>query len=416
MNLTYSTRINRLFAALGFAFLSLCSSAQEVDQTITLGDAVRNGNLLLQLRPRYTYIDEDAKPKYTDVATVRALLGWRTAPFHDFRLTAQGIHTDYAGEKRFNDDPTKAASSPYPLLPDPRNTDINQLHVEYTGLPATRIRAGKQIIKLDNDRFISDNDFRQTPQVFNGVTVVNNSLSQTEFYLGHIVRIRNARGAQARMRLEILHVAYNPAPNHQLGAYGYFHDQPVNGAATGFKDSSYQVLGLRADGAFGVGHSAKLLYTAEYAKQDDYAGGDRRINADYLRVGGGLWWSKFGFRMDYEVKGSNDGVYGFQTPLTDRYAFNGTALQFTTTPKQGLRDTWLTTRGEVAKFDLFAEYHQFRAEEGGFNFGREIDLSVAYPLRSDLIVKLQHANYRPGDSIQGKRDVEKSWLTLTYNY
>jgi Alginate export len=416
MNQRCSIRFNRALASLGLASLSLCSAAQEVDEPMTLWDAVRNGNLLLQLRPRYNYIDEDAKSKHTNVVTIRTLLGWRTAPFNDFRLTAQGIHTNYIGAKRFNDDPTKAASSPYPLLPDPRNSDLNQLHVEYTGLPATRIRAGKQIIKLDNDRFISDNDFRQTPQVFNGVTVVNNSLSQTEFYLGHLVRIRNAIGSQARMRLEILHVAYNPATGHRLGGYGYFHDQPVNGAATGFQDNSYRVLGVRGDGAFGVGPSTTLLYTAEYAKQDDYAGGDSRINADYFRLGVGLWWSRFGFRMDYEVKGSNNGVYGFQTPLTDRYAFNGTALQFTTTPKQGLRDAWLTMRGEVAKFDLFAEYHQFRADDGGSNFGREIDVSIAYPLRSNLIAKLQHANYRPGDGILGMRDVEKSWLTLTYNY
>ena len=123
-----------------------------------------------------------------------------------------------------------------------------------------------------------------------------------------------------------------------------------------------------------------------------------------------------GFRIDHEVKGSNNGVYGFQTPLTDLYAFNGMALQFTATPRQGLRDTWLTVRGELAKFDLFAEYHQFRADDGGFNFGRETDVSVAYPLRNNLVLKLQHANYTPGDSTLNKRDVEKTWLTLTYNY
>jgi Alginate export len=416
MSLTLLLHRSRLLVLLSALLTSLSTSAQEANESMSLWDSVRNGNLLLQLRPRYNYIDEDAKAKYTDVATYRAMLGWRTAPFHDFRVTAQGIHTDYVGAKRYNDDPAKGGSSPYPLLPDPRHTDINQLHLEYTGLPATRIRAGKQIIKLDNDRFISDNDFRQIPQAFNGVIVVNTSLPQTELYFGHMTRIRNALGAQERMRLEMLHAAYNPAPDHRIGAYGYFHDQPANGTATGFVDSSYRVLGLRADGAFGIGEKTKLLYTAEYAKQNDYAGGDDRINAKYVRVGGGLWWSQFGFRADYEIKGSNNGVYGFQTPLTDRYAFNGTALQFTTTPKQGLRDTWLTVRGGVAKFDLFAEYHQFRADDGGFNFGRETDLSVAYPLLNNLVLKLQHANYTPGDSILNKRDVEKTWLTLTYNY
>ncbi|MGB8339735.1 MAG: alginate export family protein [Burkholderiales bacterium] len=396
--------------------LSLGSVAQETDNSMGLWDAVSNGNLMLQLRPRYNYIVEDEKPLATNVATIRTLLGWRTAPFHDFRLTAQGIHTDHIGAKRTNDDVDQYFSSPYPLLPDPPTTDINQLYVDYTGLPATRVRAGRQVIKLDNDRFISDNDFRQIPQVFSGVTVVNNSLEGTEFYLGHLARIRNFEGEEYPLRMEILHVAYNPVPDHRLGAYGYFHDQVETGAYTGFENNSNKVIGARADGAFSVSDVAKLLYTAEFAKQKNYANGDSRINANYVRLGGGLWWSKFGFRMDYEIKGSNNGAYGFQTPLTDFYAFNGTALQFTSTPVQGLRDVWLTMRGEVAKFGLFTEFHQYRSDNGGFNFGRELDLSVSYPLLSNLIVKLQHANYQPGDAIFSDGTVKKYWLAFTYNY
>lgn len=170
------------------------------------------------------------------------------------------------------------------------------------------------------------------------------------------------------------------------------------------------------DGAFSVGDKTQLLYIAEGTRQTEYAGGDSRINANYARVGGGVWWSNVGLRLDHEIKGSNNGVYGFQTPLTDRYAFNGTALQFTTTPRQGLRDTWITVRGEIAKFDLYAEYHIFRSDFGGFNFGQEFDVSVAYPIRKNLIAKLQHAHYRPGSTVLGKLDVQKTWLALTYNY
>jgi Alginate export len=409
------TKFGRLMA-LGLAMLSLGCAAQETDAPTTLWDAVSNGNLLLQLRPRYNYIQEDDKPLATNVATVRALLGWRTAPFHDFRLTAEGIHTDHIGAKRANDDLAQYFSSPYPLLPDPRTTDINQLFVDYTGLPATRIRAGRQLIKLDDHRFISDNDFRQIPQAFSGVTVVNNSLEQTEIYLGHLARIRIFSGEENSLRMEILHAAYNPAPDHRLVAYGYFHDQAQTGAYTGFADNSNKVLGLRMDGSLSVSEGSKLLYTAEYAKQKNYASGDTRINANYARLGGGLWRTKFGFRMDYEVKGSNNGAYGFQTPLTDFYAFNGTALQFTSTPMQGLRDAWLTMRGEVEKFDLFAEYHQYRSDVGGLKFGQELDLSASYPLLSNLVAKLQHATYRPGDNVLGKLNVDKTWLAFTYNY
>ena len=52
-------------------------------------------------------------------------------------------------------------------------------------------------------------------------------------------------------------------------------------------------------------------------------------------------------------------------PLTDFYAFNGWALQFTTTPRAGLRDSWLTMRGNFAALEARAEYHRFRSAWGG---------------------------------------------------
>src|SRR5204862_5557458 len=100
-----------------------------------------------------------------------AILGWRSAPYLGLRLTVEGIHADHIGPKEFNDNGALFATSPYPLLPDPRVSDWNQVHLEYSGLEATRIRAGRQLVRMDNQRWISDNDFRQTPQLFSGVTV-----------------------------------------------------------------------------------------------------------------------------------------------------------------------------------------------------------------------------------------------------
>lgn len=397
------------------AILPSLADAQE-EESLSLLEAVTKGRPLVQIRSRYAHIDEDAKQKYTDALTVRATLGWQSAPFHDFRFLVQGIHTDYFGSKRFNDNAAQIPTSPYPLLPDPRNTDFNQLYVDYTGVSSTRIRLGKQILRLDNQRFISDDDFRQTPRVFNGLTVVNNSLPNTELMAGHMQRVRNVFGQQSRLRLNILHAAYNPAPNHSLAGYGYFHDQAATGSFTGFADNSYRILGLRAAGGFSVSEAGKLLYAAEYAQQDPYADGDKRINARYFRVGGGPWWPSITARLDYEVKGSDHGIYGFQTPLTDLYAHNGLALQFVSTPTQGLRDRWITVAIKAAKLDVLTEYHSFRADSGGFDFGRELDVTTTYPIRPNLTVRLQHANYRPGDPIQSKRDVEKTWLTLNYNY
>src|SRR5438128_607971 len=56
-------------------------------------DDIRNvgpGRLTLELRPRWNRIDESDKPLRAEGYTLRALLGWRSQPWHDLRLTVEG--------------------------------------------------------------------------------------------------------------------------------------------------------------------------------------------------------------------------------------------------------------------------------------------------------------------------------------
>ena len=113
-------------------------AAAEPPEDIALkpSDSIANGRLLLEIRPRFAVITETNKPEKTEAWTMRSSLGWQTAPYHDLRLTAQYIFIHVLGPGRLNTDPAQGATSPYPLLPDPANTGINQLFVDHTGLPA----------------------------------------------------------------------------------------------------------------------------------------------------------------------------------------------------------------------------------------------------------------------------------------
>src|SRR5205085_5178780 len=115
------------------------------------------------------------------------------------------------------------------------------------------------------------------------------------------------------------------------------------GAFTGFADSSYRVIGVRASGGFPWG-AFEIPYIADFAQQKAFRNGDSRIDARYWRLGGGVAWRDITLRYDHEVKGSNNGQYGVQMPLTDFYAFNGWTLHFFNTPAFGLVDRWLTLR------------------------------------------------------------------------
>ena len=389
--------------------------AENPDASFSIADSLAHGRFTLELRPRYNRIEESNYPQLARGGTVRALAGWRSAPWSGLRLTIEAIHTDHIGRQSFNDSSALRASSPFPLLPDPTYSGVNQAHAEYTGIDGLRLRLGRQIVRLDNQRWVSDNDFRQIPQVFDGVTVVHNGFENTELAAGQYWRMRSTSGVTATLRLSTLRAAWNPAPGHSLSVFAILHDQAQNGAFTGFADSSYRLVGAKADGALPAFGSVVVPYTAEYAQQRPYSGGDSRVKANYWRLGAGLASADWTARYDYEVKGSNNGAYGLQMPLTDFYAFNGWTLHFFNTPRTGLRDQWLTLRYAIGNFTLYGESHRFRADFGGIGLGRENDAGVTYAAMENLLVRLQHARYDPGGGTPDPR-IRKTWLTVTLTF
>jgi hypothetical protein len=408
-----------ILSALFVLALSAASSARGqgiADSGPGFADALLAGRPILELRPRYNRIEESDKEDVTRGWTYRAVVGWRTAPWMGLRFTAEGINTGHIGPKEYNDDGAQFATSEYPLLPDPGHTGLNQAHVEYTGIDNLRVRVGRQRVRMDNQRWISDNDFRQTPQLFDGVEVANTSLPDTELLVSYFNRQRDTSGETNDLKLTIVHAAWSPVPGHSFAAYGYFHDQPVNGAFTGFSNNSYRAVGVRGEGAFPFGEF-EIPYTVEYAQQRPYAGGNALIDVDYWRAGAGLAWRDVTLRYDEEVKGSNNGRYGLQMPLTDFYSFNGWTLHFFNTPFRGLHDKWLTLRAGYAPANLvlYAESHKFRSDLGDLDFGKETDVGLFWTFWEGAQLRLQHAAYDSGSGQVAPR-IRKTWITLSYSY
>lgn len=400
-------------------------------QAGNLGEAIVGGKPLIQFRLRYEYVDQENKTQNANAWTLRSLVGWQTKPFHDFSVTAQLINVAQLSNEFYDNAMGRNLASPYPTVADPDITDINQLYIDYTGLPQTRVRLGRQIVQLDNVRFVGDVVFRQDSQVFNGISIVNNSLPDIELMAAHFERIRQTNTRYRDTDIEMLHATWKYSPTESLTGYGYFQDQPTTGQVTGFADNSNRILGLRVDGNHKLNDQWKALYTAEYAKQDDYKNGDDRIDAHYLRLGAGANWNGWYARIDRETLSSNNGLYAFQTPLATLHPFQGWADMFTTTPKQGLKDTYLSFGGKAFDVSLSGEWHRYDADEDFASlhgskkdyYGSELDLAAAYNFTKQLLGKAEYANFREGDNYgtttaatSRKRDTEKFWLTLIYTY
>ena len=399
---------------LGLLALSAAASAEEAASP---WDAIASGRATLNLRPRYEYADQAGKDT-GEAATLRTLAGWKSNAWNGLSGTIELIDVGRL-EDEYNDNLN--GKTRYPVIADPDNTDINQLYLDYAGLPDTNVRAGRQSIKLDNVRFIGNVEFRQVMQVFNGVTAENKSLPNTRLYAGYLGRVKTVNTKQHDTGTLLLNARYAITPNDAVVGYGYFQDQKDAIAATAFQgavptDASNQSVGVRADGAHPLNADWKILYTAEFAKQADYSGGDARIDAIYTRLGIGGQWHDLLLRADQEVLGSNDGRYAFQFPLATNHLFQGWADQFLTTPRQGIRDRFLTAGAKIEKAQLLAEYHEFKSDFGSIDFGKELDFSVAYPLMPKLLGKIEYADYKAGDATSGKVDLTRVWVTLIYNY
>lgn len=419
---------------------SLSALAENPSPEYTFMDAIKAGTNMTNFRLRYEHVDQDTLPENADGLTLRSLIGWQTAPYKGFSFAVQLIDVskfvDDYNDRALNQSQPGMAN--YPNMVDPDNTDINQLYVEWTGIRNTKLHLGRQSVKLDNVRFVGNIEFRQVMQVFDGIAIENKSLPNTEIYLAHFDRVKQINTKLRSGDLDIVNVKYRLSPSESLTGYGYFSNfndlgYTVNAglAATATAaenvDTSHKTLGLRLDGSHKIHDDWKGLYTAEYAKQDDYSGGDDRIDAYYYRLGAGAGFKSWFVRFDHETLSSNKSQYGFQTPFATNHLFQGWADAFLITPGQGIKDYFVTFGGKpVESITLLGEYHVIKSDEDFTTFGggtgdlwgKELDLSVMYTWNKNLGFKAEYANFKEDDraAIARKPDLEKIWLTVMYTF
>lgn len=467
-------------------------AAPEAVKEYTLLDSVMAGKAMTSFRLRYEDVSQDGfQPGTTVGATasptkndqlkdaqgisLRSLIGWQTAPFHNFSFAAQVINVSKFKDD-FNDSTNgslinAASNQPnkvqYAKIVDPDDTDINQLYVDWTGIKNTRLRAGRQQINLDNVRFIGDIGFRQVMQVFDGVTVLNKSIPDTEVYLGYIGNVKQITTEErSDGHLDIANVKYRISPTESLVGYGYlstfsdlgfgrawFGNAPgvaggtKNGNANQNADQGNKTFGARLDGVHKLNDDWKALYTAEYAKQTDYAGGDNRIDAHYYKLGGGAAYGNFTLRADQELLSSNHGKYAFQTPFGTNHLFQGWVDKFLATPLEGLQDSFVTATYKYGDFVFFADYHVLKSDQdfhtvgsgaatNGNKFGTEWNVATTYNYSKNIMAKLEYGRFSESDHYallptatpannataiananRGRvRDTDKLWLTAMYTF
>jgi hypothetical protein len=438
------------------------AAAPAVEDEYTFMDSIKEGKNLTSFRLRYEKVSQDgnapttpAQPfKDANALTLRSLIGWQTAPWNNFSFAAQLIDVSKLNDN-FNDStPLNGVFNPaanqnnklaYAKVVDPDYTGVNQLFVDWTGIKNTKFRLGRQQVNLDNVRYIGDIGFRKVMQVFDGVSVTTKAIPDTDIFLAHYESVRQIN---TKLRtggsLEIANAKYYITPTESITGYAYlssFDDLGFGnawfGAGTlnnGTKQNatanqSNKTFGARLDGIHPFNPNLRAVYTAEYANQSDYSGGDKRIDADYYKLGGGVGIDFLTIRIDQEKLSSNNSLYAFQTPFGTNHLFQGWVDKFLATPRQGIEDTFITATYRYDDFLFFADYHLLKSDKdfakvgGGFGdtYGKEWNVAATYNYSKNIMAKVEYGKYTESDqygpAVANRiRDTDKLWLTAMYTF
>lgn len=362
-------------------------------QAEDINTAFTDGKLLGDFRLRYETNDTDNSGARTaEALTLRSRIGFETAPVYGVSVLLEGSNTSALIDNYSTE------SVGYDPVADPTNSIVNRLQLAYKKNEFSTV-LGRQRIIFDNSRFVGNVGWRQQEQVYDAIRL-GYKLDDINLQYAFINKVHTPVFAHNDAAHHLININYTGLGFATVTGYGYL-----------LKDKE-QIPNKQKNNTFGARLNGKheleglaLLYTAEFAAQktDDNS-------ANYMFVEAGALVSGVTAAVGFESLGSDNGIYGFQTPLATKHAFNGWADKFAAdTPADGLNDTYVKLATKVADVKLLAVYHDYSADEGGADKGSEIDLQASIDFAKYYSAGIKYAAYSKGDA---GLDTDKGWLWL----
>lgn len=385
----------------------------------TFTESMQQGSSIkVNIRTRFEDVTEDvlntSTDREADAWTTRTRLSYQSGPWNGFSFTAEmddvsEMTNDHDYRTAPNDTSFPAATTA--VIADPVGTEVNQGFIAYTTFN-NQIKMGRQRLVLDNSRFIGNVGWRQNEQTYDGLSWTNKTIRYTNFTYAYIKNVNRIFGdanaiGDIHMDSHVLNGSYTGFEAGKLIGYAYLLDVNDPLSQLGLTSDTF---GVRWQGTIGE----SFLYNLEYATQKD-AGALEQFEADYMSVEAIYNVSRFSFTGGYEVLGSDDGAYGFATPLATLHAFNGWADKFLNTPAAGLKDMYFKFGVTFAGAQALVSYDKFDSDEGSIDYGSEIGLSLSRKFGA-VVWTAKAAEYSMGDTLAAYTDTTKFWLMADWNF
>ncbi|GAA3938563.1 alginate export family protein [Litoribacillus peritrichatus] len=409
--------LNVLSLAIAGAVASSFSSAAFAVDGAEITEALTNGKAYADFRLRYEFVDQDNDLDNAKGMTLRSRLGYKTGEvsgfsagieFEDSRVVAglddySDANGHHAGEKS--------------VIADPETTELDQAYLQYKNDMVTA-KVGRQVITMDNHRFVGHVGWRQDRQTFDGYSLKVTPMKNLSLDYAYLEQRNRIFGEDADLdsKDHLINASYQ-TPFGKVTGYAYLLEEDNR------DETSVDTYGVRFSGKTDVSSDLKALYTLEYATQDFEKEGAADADADYMNLEAGAVFNGVTAKLGYEVLGSDDSNYGFSTPLATLHKFNGWADQFLGTPNEGLVDMSVTVSGKLAGLKLAAVYHEFEADDSSDNtddLGSELDLLVSKKFSDNYSAGVKYAMYSAEDDANngGKKlvDTDKAWLWVSAKF
>ena len=367
-----------------------------------------------QIRARYEMVDKDNTTPNANAFTNRLTVGVSGDLFGTDWLSAYVEMTDVrALNNNYNDGYAGNGAENHQTVADSEQTRLTQAYVDIK-LGKPNLRIGRQMINLDNQRFVGAVGWRQMFQTFDAYTLTCNSIENLSVFASYVTQ-RNtiAYDGKDDGRDLLLNASYKVMPELKITAYGYL------------LGSTHDTYGASLTGTAAVSDGVKVSYRAEYAMQDDASidnsGGPDNVlaDADYMNFELDADVSGFLVGAQYEVL-SGENASGtetaFSTPYATLHAHNGYGDMFLTTPADGLEDLNFTLGYKSKDFGtLKAIYHDFSSDVGSTDYGNELDVLYvrAVPGVNNLTGTLKFVSY---DADTYSVDMTKFVAMLDYKF
>lgn len=425
-------------------------------------DALMKSKVSGNFRLRYETVDLDSLTvKDASALTLRSRLGIETAPLQGFTAIVEFENTQILNSK----DHYAPESSGYAAIVDPAVTEVNRAYLRYRGVPKLDVGLGRQRILLDNQRFVGNAGWRQDEQTFDAFTANYAGVPDWNFYYAFVNKVNgiaesglvsnNVYNFDIDSADSLFNIAYTGFVYGKLTAYYYQLNNEekatamrnvapnLNALNPTLRYRNNDTAGMRFDGFYllPITLPVRLLYTAEYAKQDygDYRGTPNTAKVDYttsyslMDIGAG-YASPVGMlvaRVAQETLGSDTShlgstlqMQGFQTPYGTKHAFNGWVDMFLNTPQGGLKDRYATLSADLQPYGvkLMAVYHKYSEVDGPAggvgprDFGTEWDFQALKQFGANYTLGVKYGNYKADSEVAtligttANVDTKKVWL------